>query len=77
MLKKILTVLALTTGAVAIMPADAYAYYCRARSPSAWGAGWHNYDLGYARRRALRECAARTPRHQVCRITFCRRGGPR
>ena len=51
--------------------AEAGAFHCRAQSPSAYGTGWHTHSPRYARDRALYECAARTPRHQVCRIVSC------
>jgi hypothetical protein len=53
--------------------AEASAWICQARSPTgAWGRGWHNYSLSYARRRALAECAIRTPRYSRCYLTGCR-----
>ncbi len=57
---------------IAAFSSSAFAYKCRATSPSAWGQGWHTHSLGYAQRRALSECAMRTPRNQVCRIVWCR-----
>ncbi|MDX2201651.1 MAG: hypothetical protein NW223_02800 [Hyphomicrobiaceae bacterium] len=65
-------VLALAAAGLALTSAGASAYQCRATSPAAWGQGWHTHSLGYAQRRALGECAARTPYHQVCRIVWCR-----
>ena len=57
---------------LALAPAPASAYYCRASSPTgSWGEGWHNYSLGYARRRALNECAIRTPRRFTCYLNYC------
>jgi hypothetical protein len=61
--------------AAALIPAlarDASAWTCYARSPTgSWGWG-SNYSQGAAQRRALNECAVRTPRGYVCRITGCR-----
>ncbi len=60
-------------GAFALMliPMEASAWSCRADSPSAYGWSSNYYSLNAARRRALNECAVRTPRGQVCRITYC------
>jgi hypothetical protein len=69
--KSVLLAVFLSAAAVMFMPSEASAWVCTANSPSAWGKGWHNYSLGYARRRALAECAARTPRWQTCYITSC------
>lgn len=56
----------------------AEAWTCRASSPTgSWGMGWHTRSRSYARRRALYECARRTPRRFYCRIRWCRRGVPR
>ena len=53
-------------------PADAW--YCRATSSTgSWGWGYHPRSLAYAKRRALMECAVRTPRNRTCYIRFCRR----
>ncbi len=58
-------------GMLALMSSDASAWYCRAESPSAYG--WGSSDSrGVARRRALYECARRTPRYQTCYIVYCR-----
>lgn len=55
----------------ALVPTDASAWTCRARSPTgAWGWG-SNYSLYAAQRRALWECAIRTPRWSRCYITRC------
>lgn len=71
MIKKA-TLLALSTAAaLTVVSSNAFAYKCQANSPSAWGQGWHTHSLAYAQRRALSECAARTPTHQVCRISWC------
>lgn len=45
-------------------------YTCTARSPSAYGY-WHSNSLSLSKRRALQECAIRTPRNQRCYITVC------
>jgi hypothetical protein len=72
-MKYTLAAAALACAMVAMMPTEASAWVCRARSPTgSWGVGWHNYSLGYAKRRALAECAVRTPRGFVCFITNCR-----
>lgn len=66
-------ILALAAAAgMTALATGASAYECRATSPSAWGQGWHTHSFGYAKRRALGECAARTPNYQVCRIVWCR-----
>jgi hypothetical protein len=52
-------------------PSQALAWYCHASSPSAYGWGSNGYR-SVAVRRALRECAARTPRYQTCRLQYCR-----
>jgi hypothetical protein len=57
--------------AVILMPTQASAWYCRADSPSAYGWG-EDYSRRAAIRRALAECAVRTPRRQTCRISYCR-----
>jgi hypothetical protein len=56
---------------IALIPTEASAWYCRARSPSAWGWGRSDW-VGQAKRIALDECAARTPRYETCYIRFCR-----
>jgi hypothetical protein len=54
-----------------LAPSEASAWYCYASSPSAYG--WGQSDSrSYAQRRALAECAVRTPRYQTCRIRYCR-----
>ena len=68
-----LTVLGVLVGGATLVgaPTEANAWYCRAESPSAYG--WaRNDSLSAARRRALRECAVRTPRYQTCYIRYCR-----
>jgi hypothetical protein len=67
-----LAALALALGTIALCSTEASAWICVARSPTGqWGRGWHNYSLSYARRRALLECAVRTPRGFTCFITGC------
>lgn len=72
MMTKIIAAATIAAGLTMLVPVDAEAWYCRARSPSASGWGSHPNSLSYARQRALTECAVRTPRRQVCRITTCR-----
>jgi hypothetical protein len=53
------------------VPAEAAGWYCYASSRSAYG--WGKSDSrSYAARRALAECAVRTPRHQACYVRYCR-----
>jgi hypothetical protein len=55
---------------LAMVTSDANAWVCRATSNTgAWG--WGSGNLGYARQRALAECAVRTPRGYYCRISSC------
>jgi hypothetical protein len=57
---------------MSFLATDALAYRCTARSAngsSGWGS--HPTSPGYARRRALNECAIRTPRNYTCVITEC------
>jgi hypothetical protein len=56
-------------GSSFVTPSSAEAAYCTARS--AYASGWGEGNLNYARRRALRECAIRTPRGYTCYITSC------
>jgi hypothetical protein len=56
--------------AVILIPTEASAWYCRADSPSAYGWG-SSSSRRVAVRRALAECAVRTPRYQTCRISYC------
>ena len=67
---KYLLLAAGTCLAVAAMPTDASAYYCRAKSANAssWG---RSGDLAVARRLALVECAIRTAKENTCFITYC------
>jgi len=63
----------LIVAAVALMAAtEANAWVCRATS-STGSSGWgSSSSLGYAQRRALAECAIRTPRGRVCYLRGCR-----
>jgi len=71
-MKKLLVALAIAAGAVAFVPTEASAWTCYASGTTgATGWGSHPYSLGYARRRALAECAIRTPRHARCYLTGC------
>ncbi len=54
------------------MPTQASAWTCYATSRTGsygWGRGG---SLGYAQRRALHECAIRTPRGYTCYLRSCR-----
>lgn len=53
-----------------VAPSPAEAAYCQARSR--YATGWGSGTLTNARRRALYECAIRTPRGYTCYITRCR-----
>ena len=67
-----LAALILAAASLALFSTEASAWICQARSPTgSWGRGWHNYSLSYAKRRALVECAVRTPRRYTCYITGC------
>ena len=48
-------------------------YYCTAHSNSAWGA-WAHPNRNSAQRRALAECAIRTPSNDTCYVTGCQYG---
>ena len=56
--------------AAAVLPSEAFACYCQASSPYAWGWGSSAY-CSTATRIALRNCAVRTPRGSWCYISFC------
>jgi hypothetical protein len=72
-MKYLVATIAIAAAMLAFAPTEASAWACRAGSPTgSYGVGWHNYSLGYAKRRALLECAARTPRGYTCFITGCR-----
>ena len=66
-----LAALTFAVGMLGLMSTEASAWYCRAESPSAYGWGTSN-SQGVARRRALAECAVRTPRRQTCYVIYCR-----
>jgi hypothetical protein len=69
---KILASLVFAVVTIALLASDAEAYTCVARSANgSYGWGSHNYSLAYARRRALAECAIRTPRNYTCVLTEC------
>ena len=69
---KYLAVAAIAAGSfLFVSPQSAEAYKCYARSSQASGWGYHTHSLNYARRRALSECAVRTPRGYTCYITSC------
>jgi hypothetical protein len=68
------TFIGLTFGAAVLAfvgPSQALAWYCHATSPAAYGWGSHG-NRSVAVRRALAECAVRTPRYQTCYIRYCR-----
>jgi hypothetical protein len=72
-MKHKLATLAVAAVTFAFMASEASAWVCTARSAngsSGWGS--HPSSLGYARRRALAECAIRTPRNYTCVLTSCR-----
>ena len=73
-MKKFLVIAAVGAAAFTIAsfvsPTKAEAAYCEARSP--YASGWGSGHINYARRRALQECAIRTPRGYTCYITHCR-----
>ena len=74
-MKKYLAIAAVAAAAFStasfFSPSTAHAAYCEARSPvaSGWGSAG---SMNAARRRALQECAIRTPRGYTCYITGCR-----
>lgn len=71
-MKKLLLSLAVAGFAFAMMPSDAYAWKCGARSATGgWGVGWAP-SRARAARIALNYCSANTPRGYWCRITYCR-----
>jgi hypothetical protein len=69
-MRHILASVVIAAAAMTFFSSEASAWYCRASSPSAYG--WGTGGLGYARARALAECAARTPTYQTCYIRYCR-----
>jgi len=71
-MKNLIIALVIGAGALALAPTEASAWICYARGTTgATGWGSHPYSLGYARRRALAECAIRTPRYARCYLTGC------
>jgi hypothetical protein len=69
---KILASLVFAAVMTAFLATDAMAWTCTARSAngsSGWGS--HPSSLNYAKRRALNECAIRTPRNYTCVLTGC------
>lgn len=53
--------------------AEARSWVCKATSSTgSWGWGAHR-KRSAAKRRALLECAVRTPRSRVCYVRWCRR----
>ena len=70
-MKRVLAALLFAGAMIAIDTSDAYAWYCRAESGNSYGWGRNNNQQA-ARRRALYECARRTPRYQTCYIVYCR-----
>ena len=72
-MKKALILTCLTIGLITLETSQASAFYCEARaSTGSWGWG-RSQSPDRARRIALQECAVRTPRRAVCRITYCDR----
>ena len=70
-MKKFALTAVAAAGLFVMIPGEALAWYCFARSPSA--SGWAtSSSRSYAIRRALRECAIRTPRYQTCYLRYCR-----
>jgi hypothetical protein len=72
-MRNTLASLILAASALAFLSTEASAWYCTARSAngsSGWGS--HPTSLNYAQRRALAECAIRTPRNYTCVIQGCR-----
>jgi hypothetical protein len=70
-MKILLTLTAVTLTALAAVPTEVSAWYCRATSTNGawgWGTSSNVYD---ARVRALYECAVRTPRNHTCYIRYC------
>ena len=70
-MRSVLAAMTFAIGLLALMSSEASAWYCRAESPSASGWG-SDYSRRAASRRALAECAIRTPRRQTCYIVYCR-----
>ncbi len=53
-----------------VLPSAAFACYCQASSPYAWGWGSAR-SCSTASRIALRQCAIRIPRGYWCYLSFC------
>ena len=71
-MKQIIASFVIAAALVAIIPSEASAWYCRARSATG-SLGWgSSYYLANANRIALVNCAVRTPRGYTCFITSCR-----
>jgi hypothetical protein len=70
-LARLLLLACLAGAALLLASAEASAWVCTAhsRTASGWGA---SPSLSQARFIALRECAIRTPRGRMCRISSCR-----
>ncbi len=69
-----LAVAGTVTAMTAMSATDAAAWGCFARGTTgATGWSWAYNSRGAAVRRALSECAVRTPRGEMCRITNCSR----
>ncbi len=56
--------------ASAVLPSVAFACYCQASSPYAYGWGSAS-SCSRASRIALHQCAIRTPRGAWCYLSFC------
>jgi hypothetical protein len=71
-MKTLLATSALMALVTLATPSQASAWYCQADGTTgAWGWGASS-SLSAARRRALAECAIRTPRGHMCYVSFCR-----
>jgi hypothetical protein len=70
-MKRTLMAIAAAGIAMTLIPTEASAWICRADSPSAYGWGSHR-SRARAVRIAIVQCAARTPRYQVCYLSWCR-----
>lgn len=73
MLLRSLAVASIALSGLALIPTEASArWVCRASSPTgSWGVGWHTRSRSYAVRRALAECAIRTPSYSRCYLRRC------
>ena len=69
-MKTAMAAMTFAIGMLALTSTEASAWFCSADSSSAYGWG-RSYSQGEARRRALWECARRTPRYQTCYISYC------